>query len=185
MGVNPKFPAAYTVKEPNSEEERRGMSVSVPALSGPEQTAAHPSVDHITDTLVRMGYLEDFKTGVFSLRVPVGDEAVGQRNKEVAKPIKSRANAEEAMLVLCREGKLDLMGNNLFRVLHFEEDKEPADRARSSPDTSVSQPPKMKPKQAQAKPKVRKFVKSKLAQSANLYNVNNPKLRALLAWFNA
>jgi hypothetical protein len=87
--------------------------VSVPALSGPEHAAAHPSVDHITDTLVRMGYLEDFKRGVFLLEDPLGDKAVGRRNK-VAKHIKSRADAEEAMLVLCQEGKMELVGNNLF-----------------------------------------------------------------------
>jgi hypothetical protein len=180
VGVNPEFPTAYTVEEPPSEEERRGMSVSFPALSGPEHTAAHPSVDHITDTLVRMGYLEDFGKGVFLLRDPLGIEVVGRRNK-VAKHIKSRADAEEAMLVLCREGKMELVGINLFQVLHFEEDKEPAGRVRSSPDTADSQPPKKKPKQAQAKPKVRKSVKSEPAQSANLYDANNPKLRALLA----
>jgi hypothetical protein len=63
----------------------------------------------------------------------------------------------------------------------FEEDEEPAGRARSSPDTSDSRPPKKKPKQTQAKPKVRKSIKSEPAQSANLYDANNPKLRALLA----
>jgi hypothetical protein len=73
------------------------------------------------------------------------------------------------------------VGNNLFRVLHFEEDEEPVGRARSSPNTADSQPPKKKPKQTQAKPKVRKSVKSESAQSANLYDANNPKLRALLA----
>jgi hypothetical protein len=149
-------------------------------LSGPEHAAAHPSVDHITDTLVRMGYLEDFKKGVLLLRDPLGDEAVGRRNK-VAKHIKSRADTEEAMLVLCQEGEMELVGNNLFRVLHFEEDEEPAGRARSSPDTSDSQPPKKKPKLTQAKPKVRKPVKLGPAQSANLYDANNFKLRALLA----
>jgi hypothetical protein len=180
LGVNPEFPTAYTVEEPPFGEERRGMSVSVPALSGPKHAAAHPSVDHITDTLVRMGYLEDFRKGVFLLRDSLGDEAVGRRNK-VAKHIKSRADAEEAMLVLCQEGKMELVGNNLFQVLHFEEDEEPVGRARSSPDTADSQPSEKKPKQTQAKPKVRKSVKSEPAQSANLYNANNPKLRAMLA----
>jgi hypothetical protein len=180
VGVNPEFPRAYTVEEPPSEEERRGMSVSVPALSGPEHAAAHPSVTHITDTLVRMGYLKDFRKGVFLLRDPLGDEAVGRRNK-VAKHIKSQNDAEEAMLVLCQEGKMELVGNHLFRVLYFEEDKEQAGRVRSSPDSADSQLPKEKPKQTQAKPKVRKSVKSEPAQSANLYDANNPKLRALLA----
>jgi hypothetical protein len=32
------------------------------------------------------------------------------------------------MLVLCREGKVELVGNHLNRVLHFEEDEEPAGR---------------------------------------------------------
>jgi hypothetical protein len=109
VSVNPEFPTAYTVEEPPSKEERRGIGVSVPALSGPKHAAAHPSVDHITDTLVRMGYLEDFETGFFLLRDPLGDEVVGRRNK-VAKHIKSRADAEEAMLVLCREGKMELVG---------------------------------------------------------------------------
>jgi hypothetical protein len=180
VGDNPDFPTAYTIEKSPSEEERRGMSVSIPALSGPKHAAAHPSVDHITDTLVRMGYLEDLRKGVFKLRDPLGDEAVGRRNK-VAKHIKSRADAKEAMLVLCREGKMELVGNNLFRVLHFGEDEEPAGRVRYSPDTADSQPPKKKPKQTQAQPKVRKSVKSEAAQSANLYDANNPKLRALLA----
>jgi hypothetical protein len=177
--VDPQFPTAYTVPEPPSEVEGTSTSVSVPALSGPEHAAAHPSVTHITDTLVRMGYLDDLQKGVFMLRDPLGDEAVGRRNK-VAKHIKNRNDAEEAMLVLCREGKMELVGNHLFRVLHFE-DEEPVGRTRSSPDTLDSQPPKKKPKQAQAKPKVRKSVNSEPAQSANLYDANNPKPRALLA----
>jgi hypothetical protein len=182
VSVNPEFPTAYAVQEPPSEVEggETSVSVSVPALSGPEHAAAHPSVTHITDTLVRMGYLDDLQKGIFMLRDPLGDEAVGRRNK-VAKHIKNRKDAEEAMLVLCREGKMELVGNHLFRVLHFEEDEEPAGRTRSSPDTSDSQPPKKKPKQTQAKPKVRRSVNSEPAQSANLYDANNPKLRALLA----
>jgi hypothetical protein len=82
VGVNPEFPTAYTVEEPPSEEERRGISVSVPALFAPEHAAAHPSVDHITETLVRMGYLEDFRKGVFRLRDPLGDEVVGRRKAQ-------------------------------------------------------------------------------------------------------
>jgi hypothetical protein len=176
VSVNPEFPTAYTVQEPPSEVEggETSVSVSVPALSGPEHAAAHPSVTHITDTLVRMGYLEDMQQGVFMLRDPLGAEAVGRRNK-VAKHIK---NAEEALLVLCREEKMELVENHLFRVLPFEE---PADKTRSSPDASDSQPPRKKPKQTQAKPKVRKSVNLEPAQSANLYDANNPKLRALLA----
>jgi hypothetical protein len=102
VGVNPEFSTAYTVKEPPSEEEQRGMSVSVPALSGPEHAAAHPSVDHITDTLLRMGFLEYFGKGVFLLRDPLGDEVVGRRNK-FAKHIKSRADAEEAILAYAKK----------------------------------------------------------------------------------
>jgi hypothetical protein len=34
-------------------------SVSAPTLSGAAQAASHPNVTHLTDTLVRMGYLED------------------------------------------------------------------------------------------------------------------------------
>jgi hypothetical protein len=89
------------------------------------------------------------------------DKAVGRRNK-VAKYIKSRADAEEAMLVLCQEGKMELMGDNLFRVLHFEKDEETAGRARSSSDTLDSQPPKKKPKQTQAKPKVKNLLNQNL-----------------------
>jgi hypothetical protein len=44
-----------------------------------------------------------------------------------------------------------------------------------------NRPPKKKSKQTQAKPKVRKSVKSEPAQSANLCDANNPKLQALLA----
>jgi hypothetical protein len=127
-----------------------------------------------------MGDLEDFVKGVFLLGDPLSDEALGRRNK-VAKHIKSQNDAKEAMLVLCQEGKMELVGNHLFRVLHFEEVEKPAGRTRSSTDTSDSQPPKKMPKQTQAKPKVRKSVKSEPAQSANLYDANNPKLRALLA----
>jgi hypothetical protein len=76
---------------------------------------------------------------------------------------------------------MKLVGNSLFRVLHFEEDEEPVGKVKSSPDTANSQPPKKKLKPTQAKPKVRKSVKSEPAQSANLYDASNPKLRALLA----
>jgi hypothetical protein len=63
VSVNPEFATAYTVQEPPSEVEggETSVSVSVPALSGPEHAAAHPSVTHITDTLVQMGYLEDMQ----------------------------------------------------------------------------------------------------------------------------
>ena len=47
-------------------------SVSAPTLSGAAQAASHPNVTHLTDTLVRMGYLEDLQKGVFLLSEPVG-----------------------------------------------------------------------------------------------------------------
>jgi hypothetical protein len=57
-------PAAYLVKEPSfsGSEPRRDLSesVSIPASSGAAQAASHPNVKYITDTLVRMGYLDDF-----------------------------------------------------------------------------------------------------------------------------
>jgi hypothetical protein len=40
---------------------------------------------------------------------------------------------------------------------------------------------KKKPKPSQTKPKVRKYVNSEPARSANLYDAESPKLRALLA----
>jgi hypothetical protein len=83
-------PAAYFVKEPSSSgsEPRRDQSesVSVPESPGAAQAASHPSVKHITDTLVRMGYLDDLHNDVFLLRDPLGNEVMGRRNK-VAKHI--------------------------------------------------------------------------------------------------
>jgi hypothetical protein len=90
---------AHKVLEPIASEEE--TSVSVLALSGAAQPAAHPNVKHLTDTLVRMGYLEDLQKGVFLLLDPLGTEHMGRRNR-IAKHIKSKADAEEAMLVLCR-----------------------------------------------------------------------------------
>ena len=153
--------------------------VSVPALTGAAQAAAHPSVSHIVETLLRMGYLEDLQKGVYLLSDPLGTEVVGRRNK-VAKHIKNKDDAEEAMMVLCREGKVEYRAKGLYRVLHFEEDK-PAERAKTSSDSAGEQPPKKKPKPSQVKPKVRKSVSSEPAQSANLYDTKNPNLRALLA----
>jgi hypothetical protein len=74
------------------------------------------------------------------------------------------------MLVLCREGKMDLVVEGLFRVPHFEGEEEPADQARVSSGSSDHQPLKKKPKLGQAKPKVRKSVSSEPAKSANLYD---------------
>jgi hypothetical protein len=90
-------------------------------------------------------------------------------------------DAKEAMLVLCREGKMDLVVEGLFRIPHFEEDEKPTDQAKVSSGSSDHQPLKKKPKSVQTKPQVRKSVSSKLAKSANLYDAKNPKLRALLA----
>jgi hypothetical protein len=55
-----------------------------------------------------MGYLEDLQKGVFLLTDPLSTEHMGRRNR-IAKHIKSKADAKEAMLVLCREGKMDLV----------------------------------------------------------------------------
>jgi hypothetical protein len=51
--------SAFTMAhvEPVAEEEQ---SVSAATLSGAAQAASHPNVAHFTDTLVRMGYLQDF-----------------------------------------------------------------------------------------------------------------------------
>jgi hypothetical protein len=59
---------------------------------------------------------------VYLLSDPLGIELMGQRNK-VAKHIKSKADAEKAMLIFCREGKMEFLNNGLFRIPHFEEDK--------------------------------------------------------------
>jgi hypothetical protein len=123
------FDMAHKVLEPVASEEE--TSVSVSALSGAAQAAAHPNVKHLTDTLVRMGYLKDLQKGVFLLTDPLGTEHMGRRN-QIAKHIKSKADAEEAMLVLCREGKMELVVQGLFRVPHFEEDEGPAGQARVS-----------------------------------------------------
>jgi hypothetical protein len=108
----------------------------------------------------------------------LGDEIMGRRNK-IAKRIK--ADTEEAMLVLCREGKMDEISRGLFWILHFEGEKKPSGRTKSSSGSGDSQPPKKKPKTSQDKPKVRKSVSSEPAQSANLYDAKNPNMRALLA----
>ena len=171
--------SAFTMAfvEPVAEEEQ---SVSAATLSGAAQAASHPNVAHFTDTLVRMGYLQDFQNGVYLLSDPLGTELMGRRNK-VAKHIKSKADAEEAMLVLCREGKMELLNNGLFRIPHFEEDKKPSGQDQASSGSSEHQPLKKRVKKVQAKPKVRKSVKSEPAKSANLYDATNPNLRALLA----
>jgi hypothetical protein len=163
--------------EPVAEEEQ---SVSAATLSGAAQAASHPNVAHFTDTLARMGYLQDFQNGVYLLLDPLGTELMGRRNK-VAKHTKSKADAEKAMLILCREGKMEFLNNGLFRIPHFEEDKKPSGQDKASLGSSEHQPLKKKAKKVQAKPKVRKSIKSKPAKSANLYDAENPNLRALLA----
>jgi hypothetical protein len=172
------FDMAHEVLEHVASEEK--TSVSVSALSGAAQAAAHPNVKHLTDTLVRMGYLEDLQKGVFLLSDPLGTEQMGRRNR-IAKHIKSKADAKEAMLVLCRKGKMDLVVEGLFRIPHFEGEEEPAGQARVSSGSSDHQPLKKKLKSAQDKPQVRKSVSSESAKAANLYDAKNPKLRTLLA----
>jgi hypothetical protein len=132
--------SAFTMAlvEPVAEEEH---SVSAATLSGAAQAASHPNVAHFTDTLVRMGYLQDFQNGVYLLSNPLGTELMGQRNK-VAKHIKSKADAEEAMLVLCREGKMEFLNNGLFRIPHFEEDKKPSGQDKASSGSSEHRPSK-------------------------------------------
>jgi hypothetical protein len=163
--------------EPTSVEE---PSVSAPTLSGAAQAASHPNMTHLTDTLVRMGYLEDLQKGVCLLSKPLGAEQLGRGN-QIAKHIKSKADAKEAMLVLCREGNMDLAVDGLFRVPHFEGEEESAGQARVSSGSSDHQPLKKKPKSGQAKPKVRKSVSSESTKSANLNDVRYLNLRALLA----
>jgi hypothetical protein len=78
------FDMAHEVREPVASEEE--TSVSVSAVSGAAQAAAHPNVKHLRDTLVRMGYLEDLLKGVFLLSDPLGIEHMGRRNR-IAKHI--------------------------------------------------------------------------------------------------
>jgi hypothetical protein len=128
-----------------------------------------------------MGYLKDFQNGVYLLSDPQSTEIMGQRNR-VAKHIKSKADAKEAMLVLWREGKMELVNNGLFRTPHFKEDKEVSGQTRVSSGSSDHQPLKKKAKKVQAKPKVRKSISSEPAtKPANLYDAKNPNLQALLA----
>jgi hypothetical protein len=150
--------SAFTMAfvEPVAEEEQ---SVSAATLSGAAKAASHPNVAHFTVTLVRMGYLQDFQNGVYLLSDPLGTEYMGRRNK-VAKHIESKADAEEAMLILCQEGRMEFLNNGLFRIPHLEEDKKPSSQDQASSGSSEHQPLKKKAKKVQAKPKVRKSVKS-------------------------
>jgi hypothetical protein len=118
------------------EEEQR---VSAATLFGAAQAASHPNVKHFTDLLVRMGYLQDFQKGVYLLSDPLGTELMGRRNK-VVKHIKSKAHGKEAMLVLYREGKIELVNNGLLRVPHFEEDKKPSGKDKASSGSSDINP---------------------------------------------
>jgi hypothetical protein len=163
--------------EPATEREQ---SVSAATLSDAAQAASHPNVTHFTDTLVRIVYLQYFQNGVYLLSDPLGTELMGRRNK-VAKHIKSKADAEEAMLVLCQERRMEFLDNGLLRIPHFEEDKKPLGKDKASSGSSEDQPLKKKAKKVQAKPKVRKSVKSEPAKFANLYDAQNPNVRALLA----
>jgi hypothetical protein len=76
---------------------------------------------------------------------------------------------------------MEFLNNGLFRIPHFEEDKKPSCQDKASSGSSEHQPLKKKAKKVQTKPKVRKSVKSEPAKSANLYDSENPNLRALLA----
>jgi hypothetical protein len=149
--------SAFTMAhvEPVAEEKQ---SVSAATLSNAAQAASHPNAAHFTNMLVRMGYLQDFQNGVYLLSDPLDTELMGQRNK-VAKHIKSKADAEEAMLVLCREGEMEFLNNGLFRIPHFEEDEKPSGQDKASSGSSEHQPLKKKAKKVQAKPKVRKSVR--------------------------
>jgi hypothetical protein len=164
--------SAFTMAhvEPVAEEEQ---SVSAATLSGAAQAASHPNVAHFTDTLVRMGYFNKTSRTVCvccQIRwVPnLWGDATRLRNT-----IKARLTPEEAMLVLCREGKMEFLNNGLFRIPHFEEDKKPSGQDKASSGSSEHQPLKKKAKKVQAKPKVRKSVKSKPAKSANLYDAGS------------
>jgi hypothetical protein len=58
--------------------------------------------------------------------------------------------------------------------------RNPQAQDKASSGSSEHQPLKKKAKKVQAKPKVRKSVKSEPAKSANFYDAKNPNLRALL-----
>jgi hypothetical protein len=114
-------------------------SVSAPTLSGAAQAASHPNVTHLTDTLVRMGYLEDLRKGVFLLSDPLGTEHTGRRNR-IAKHIKSKADAKEAMLVLCREGKMDLVVEDCSEYLILRGKKNPQARLGLAQGLQITNP---------------------------------------------
>jgi hypothetical protein len=65
--------------EPVTEEEQ---SVSAAMLSGAAQAASHPNVAHFTDTLVRMGYLQDFQNSMYLLSDPLGTDGAAQQGWE-------------------------------------------------------------------------------------------------------
>jgi hypothetical protein len=102
-------------------------------------------VKHITDTLVRLGYLDDLQKGVVLLRDPLGTEIMGRRNK-VARHIKNKDDAQKAMLILCREGKVELIIKGLFWVMGYDEGDVLAGRARTSSGSPEHQPPPKKRK---------------------------------------
>jgi hypothetical protein len=76
--------------------------------------------------------------------------------------IKSKADAEEAILVLCREGKMELVNNGLFRIPYFEREKKPSGQDKASSGSSEHPPLKKKAKKVQAKPKVRSLLNKNL-----------------------
>jgi hypothetical protein len=116
--------AHVVVEHPASGEE---SSVSVSTLFGAAQAASHLNVKHLTDTLVCMGYLKDLQKGVFLLSDPLGTEHMGRRNR-IAKHIKSKADAEEAMLVLCREGKWTSLFKDCLEYLILRRMRNPVPR---------------------------------------------------------
>jgi hypothetical protein len=62
------FTIAYVaLAELDPKEE---LSVSAPTLSGAAQAASHSNVMYLTNTFVRMGYLQDFQKGVYLLLDP-------------------------------------------------------------------------------------------------------------------
>jgi hypothetical protein len=76
---------------------------------------------------------------------------------------------------------MEFLNNGLFKIPQFEEDEKPSGQDKANSGSSEHQPLKKKAKKVQAKPKVRNFVKSEPAKSANLYDAKIPNLRALLA----
>jgi hypothetical protein len=115
-------------------------------VSAPTQAASHPNATHFTDTLVRMGYLQDFQNNVYLLSDPLGTELMGPDATRLRSTFKSKADDEEAMLVLCWEGKMEFLNNGLCTVPHFEEDRKSSGQDKASSESSEHQPLKKKAK---------------------------------------